>query len=356
MNYIIIYAFIIFCCTSGLLLFLITYSLFNKRVNRLFFILAFLTLLLGVCDIIEMHTITFEHYTSLRLVENVFSYIIKCLYAVVFLEIINKNKYIRYLSYILLGICVICSFTAFFSDICFSITPDNVFVRGPLNYIVLFCNFCQLFLIMVLAIKMTIDFKNTNFLFFSFFCVICIIASIMEFVLTIYGFINCLLIVTVIFYYIYLQSRQFRQDELTGAYNRLSLRIDVEKLKKKGFTLLSLDLNDFKKINDTFGHQAGDEALKTVVAASNEIVGKYGYSLYRTGGDEFIIISTSLDQKFNEKLIESIKQNVKKTGNDIAIGYSIFYPNSDFTEVLNMADENMYVDKLNRKENNNIEK
>ncbi|MDH4944112.1 EAL domain-containing protein [Sulfurimonas sp. C5] len=89
------------------------------------------------------------------------------------------------------------------------------------------------------------------------------------------------------------------KDPLSGLYNRLSLiekinwLISQEKRSKQGFTLIFLDLDDFKNINDSYGHEFGDMVLKEIAAViknslrTNDIISRFG-------GDEFVIILPSI--------------------------------------------------------------
>lgn len=91
--------------------------------------------------------------------------------------------------------------------------------------------------------------------------------------------------------HIFLESQATEEDYLTKLYNRQSYEMYVEHLieNNQPFTLIVFDLNNFKKINDTYGHHAGDlslmafgEALKTVFK-DNALVS-------RLGGDEFVVV------------------------------------------------------------------
>lgn len=85
------------------------------------------------------------------------------------------------------------------------------------------------------------------------------------------------------------------RDDLTGLYNRrhfhLLLKDEVERWRRYGrpFSLLMLDIDHFKAINDTYGHQAGDEALRTAAALVNRAVRPVD-RVCRYGGEEFAII------------------------------------------------------------------
>lgn len=86
---------------------------------------------------------------------------------------------------------------------------------------------------------------------------------------------------------------QMERDWLTGAFNRAGLdriaQTFTGRLAPRTLTLMMLDLDRFKTLNDTFGHAAGDAALRTFAEITQEALGRQGY-LVRWGGDEFVCV------------------------------------------------------------------
>ncbi len=91
------------------------------------------------------------------------------------------------------------------------------------------------------------------------------------------------------------RSAAFREeslrDELTGCHNRKLLSLVAETLIKP-YSLIMFDIDDFKRINDTWGHEAGDRVLIDLVRLAGRNIRSYDY-VVRTGGDEFLIILRS---------------------------------------------------------------
>ncbi len=144
-------------------------------------------------------------------------------------------------------------------------------------------------------------------------------------------------------------------DSLTGFFNRRAFeedlyRFDEEKLSDDT-CIFSLDVNGLKTINDTLGHQAGDEMIE---GASYSIKGTFGTKAryYRTGGDEFVVIC----QMPKEDLGESVKRlslnasqwqgNFSK-GLTISCGYVRMgdFPDKSIFDLSRLADKKMYEDK-----------
>ena len=141
-------------------------------------------------------------------------------------------------------------------------------------------------------------------------------------------------------------------DALTGIGNRLALRRDYDAYLGKEVTVMMMDLNDFKLINDSRGHDEGDRILKEV---GKLLANTFGVEhCYRYGGDEFLVIVPEISNtEFQEKL-EYLKQNkpiIEDTASaDFSIGYvRATLSDSDILRTLiSRADEKMYEAKRDR--------
>ncbi len=151
-------------------------------------------------------------------------------------------------------------------------------------------------------------------------------------------------------------------DELTGLANRrlfldrLQLAMANAHRHNHRLAVLFLDLDLFKRINDTLGHQAGDQVLREMAERLQEAV-REGDSVARFGGDEFTILVSEVNASSNvellaSRLIESVARPVSLLGNEItvsaSIGVSIYPDNGDTSEMLlQHADTAMYRAKEN---------
>jgi len=157
---------------------------------------------------------------------------------------------------------------------------------------------------------------------------------------------------------------QARFDQLTQIPNRYSLidridhLIDQYDRNKNAFSLLFFDLDNFKKINDTYGHSFGDLVLKEVATRIASNIRKSDM-VARIGGDEFILLLENTHTKLDiETTIKNLSHELKKdipiNGNTIniqcSIGYSTF-PTNGITcdELLAHADKGMYQEKKQHK-------
>lgn len=149
-------------------------------------------------------------------------------------------------------------------------------------------------------------------------------------------------------------------DELTGLRNRRRLNeiLSVEILKaEKGnfpFSLILLDLNKFKIINDQYGHHAGDEALKLFASVLQDTVRNSDY-VFRMGGDEFLLILDHAASTVPEIVLEKITDKLSRKPLQVdtnkiylSTSYGVaFFPNDGKTldELLKIADTRMYQHK-----------
>lgn len=140
-------------------------------------------------------------------------------------------------------------------------------------------------------------------------------------------------------------------DHLTGIANRRALNEMLERELNTAerydspFCYVILDLDDFKAINDSGGHSAGDQALKKFAeclkrtARKGDIVGRYA-------GDEFIVVMTQTDKAAAEQGIERILVSLRKAGIKCSIGAAMFpYDGTDGQSLLFAADEALYAAK-----------
>lgn len=111
-------------------------------------------------------------------------------------------------------------------------------------------------------------------------------------------------------------NRLAMTDNLTGIYNRLkfnqTLLLEIEKVKKKGSVpeLIMFDIDHFKKINDNYGHIAGDNVLIKIAQIVNRIIRKRD-TFARWGGEEFIILLPETGRKESSAIAERIRVGIE---------------------------------------------
>jgi diguanylate cyclase (GGDEF)-like protein len=145
------------------------------------------------------------------------------------------------------------------------------------------------------------------------------------------------------------------RDYLTGMYNRRYFYQYAEQLLKKQQqnTLALLDIDFFKNINDTLGHEAGDQALKQVATLIKTTFSKF--TVARVGGEEFAIILDDIDTARGREYLEGFRKKLAKHeflidekpfSITISIGVADFQ-NTDLTQAMRIADAALYEAKNN---------
>ena len=136
-----------------------------------------------------------------------------------------------------------------------------------------------------------------------------------------------------------------KKDSLTGVLNRQAYFNDTEINPDRITGLVTVDMNGLKEINDSRGHAAGDEALTTLALCLLQ-AGRQGQSIYRIGGDEFVIVCRSSSREDILSLVDRVRKNVNETAYSCSVGYCIAEEkSSDIEGMLRESDRMMYAEK-----------
>jgi len=143
---------------------------------------------------------------------------------------------------------------------------------------------------------------------------------------------------------------------------RLMSALSVAKRNKSKVAMMFIDLDGFKIVNDTFGHDAGDQLLKETATRLCSCVREVDTTA-RVGGDEFWVILTNVSDKKSitniaEKIIETVAKPYQLKNDRVTIGASIgiaIYPDHTLNpqELVTLADQTMY--KIKQQGKNNYE-
>ena len=161
---------------------------------------------------------------------------------------------------------------------------------------------------------------------------------------------------------LYLQTEDMaKKDGLTKIYNRIYFNQFYPKLLEEVsasgdvFTVVMLDIDHFKRVNDTYGHLAGDEVIKAVAKVDNDFAKKYNGTAVRYGGEEFLLILREKGVEETHAILKEMHQVIKsnvvefedyKIQVNSSIGLAC-YPETcdDIHEVLDRSDKAMYYSK-----------
>lgn len=148
-----------------------------------------------------------------------------------------------------------------------------------------------------------------------------------------------------------LNERVYR-DALTNAFNREYLTVKLSNIITNGdCTVLMVDIDKFKKINDTYGHPVGDAILQKCVRVISSKLRDHDI-MVRYGGDEFIIVLINIGKKKAKHIISRLQQAVKDNpfeyenesiNYEVSIGsYTVTKKGLDLNEIIKIVDNSMY--------------
>lgn len=254
------------------------------------------------------------------------------------------------------------SILSIFYNLLFSIDSDNRYLPGPFYFVVMVATYGYLMAAFVLLFKRKHRLLVEEFRVLSFIYLLPTFGGTLQILLPgsflMWSFTAGALIVL----YVYLQERLIQIDSLTGAFTRRSfvhrLNQAKESCSNTPIGIIFLDIDEFKQINDNFGHKEGDEALKTFSAIVRSVLRKND-ALARFGGDEFVLmvmVDNEDGLRAVVRKIESALESYNRVSNKpYKLGCSIgahLYEHSlcgDINELLEEVDKLMYAHKRLKK-------
>lgn len=135
------------------------------------------------------------------------------------------------------------------------------------------------------------------------------------------------------------------EDSLTGLYNRNRFNKDINSkayMEAEAVGVACFDMNHLKKVNDSYGHGAGDRLL---CQAAAHIRAFFDKKAYRIGGDEFIVIDRERDEESFYKTVESVQKNMEKDRISCSVGACFRTGKGQLLRQIHEADRLMYEEK-----------
>lgn len=244
----------------------------------------------------------------------------------------------------------------------FTVSADNVYERQPLGYIF------YLFLVVSLIISTVLYYRfrvvHGEVQFFPLWMFLSPVIAACTVQILCYGlsvaWLGCA--IGLVSIYLNLLSKQSLVDRLTGLYNRAyiehKLLVARDKLRRYVYSGIMLDMNDFKAINDVYGHSNGDKAL---IDAANILLRATDRNcfVFRFAGDEFVILVHVEAAKADELEARTlaIEERIRKEAEDFnnkkdapykisfSMGHAIYEPGTADDVFLHKMDAEMYKDK-----------
>lgn len=257
--------------------------------------------------------------------------------------------------------CSLLVLTTPFSGIIFTINEDNIYTRTE-NYFII-PNLMIILYVVFGAVKVYLNRKKEEkyLLIPAIFFIVPVLLGIVVQVFS-YGisltFIGIAIGLTGV--YLSTQNESAYKDSLCGVYNRRYyndyVRSFCNSRKKDDFLVgVLIDMDNFKQINDKYGHYAGDKALQLFGSVLCKQIDNIGFAV-RYGGDEFILITKQSEAAIDAVIANTVKEidEINATGKNafhLSFSYGMAKLNSDsnMDEFLSTMDARMYEMKRNRK-------
>lgn len=239
----------------------------------------------------------------------------------------------------------------------FTVTQENVYQRGNFFWMFFVSYSIGVTYLFLETLHTSTRYQNSNrFILFALFLFTVAGTSIQ--VLFPHLRVSWLCIsMAICLYYIYYCELRHQIDSLTLLLTRRAYEESLNQIcDKKNATFFIFDIDDFKKINDQYGHPFGDFCIKTTADCIKDVFSKTGLC-FRTGGDEFCVIDTSANEdtveflyrKFLRRIDDMRKQDSALP--TVSIGYSRYdQKNGTIGEAIFSADQQMYRFKQARKQ------
>ena len=276
----------------------------------------------------------------------------------VFQDEVLIKKWIRKLL-ILFSFHAAASILSLFTGWFFSVDNNNIYHRGSYFFFhVIFC-FALFFYSVIFIFRHRRLIERNYYYSLLLFSIPPLIGSTVQ--AFYYGVsLNWMgMMLSLLIIYLNIQNRGLVTDYLTGVYNRRQLDFLIKtkirnSTKEKSFSAILIDIDQFKHINDSYGHYTGDDALKASAQIIKESLKKDDF-IARFGGDEFFILLDTNNYTLLEQTVRQIRENVDLFNKEKAkvyslsfcMGYDVFDPHlgMDAEAFLRHIDMKMYRNK-----------
>ena len=244
----------------------------------------------------------------------------------------------------------------------FRITSENVYERGPLFFFLPVISFLYFIYCMMFIFIHHKQFTRAEMLLFSMLCIVPAFFTIVQLKYFTYLTTWNSAAFVVIIAYVFILNDQVYKDSLTGLENRLAFEHYSQRIKNKKrdrICMIYIDIDNFKLINDQFGHAEGDRAIRIFADLIVESFTLNRKRIIRFGGDEFLVMIDEPQQTKIDSCLEAFAKSIKEFNKNDKKPYSLDFSYGmgrltdeykDVNELLNHIDHKMYTNKQTKKD------
>ena len=207
-----------------------------------------------------------------------------------------------------ISISVILAFGSMFTNLYFYVDMNNVYTRGPLFVIHFIVNYSYLLIGLAIVIAQRKKINPNEFVPMLLFPIPPMIGGVIQTLFYGSNIVLPMLVLSILMIFIFIQTRRVVTDYLTGLNNRRQYEKYIASIRLSGadgkLAGMQIDIDNFKNVNDTYGHYLGDEVLVGIAKLLQDTFEKQDF-IARTGGDEFVIF-------FNVDKVRTISTIIKK--------------------------------------------
>ena len=337
--------------------------------HRLFFSLIVLTMLILILEIfsVVLNSPVFIGFMTVQKLVDTIGFTLTPLVPIIVLlfvyERTNKPIAINRMGMLVLSVPLlantILSIGSFHFEWLFTITNENAYLRGPLWLASPLTSYFYYAVNLLLLYKARKGLNREELFILSLLTLSPALLSVFQLYFYVYLTIWNSIAIAVVINYIFIVHSQVKIDPLTRLGNRAAYDEQLEILNRKEnlvLTVVNIDLDNFKTINDAFGHQEGDKVLRLFAERIKDVFDGRGVSL-RLGGDEFIVLVNENRKEIVETYIKNLKSRIKAYNENSGMPYQIKFSygmaifNSsykDVHELVRYSDKLMYQEKNKR--------
>lgn len=266
----------------------------------------------------------------------------------------GKTRWLCYLLFVINAVNAVMVVLTQFWGWFYYIDSNNIYHRGPLFLIAVLFTVALMFVAFVLIIVNRKKIEKKHYSSLVFFAVPPFVGIIFQIIFYGISIVLNSVVLSLLIVFLNVQNHSMYTDYLTGVNNRKSLDLYLKKkistsTKDKTFSAIMIDLNDFKSINDTFGHDMGDNALQISAKLLYSCIRSNDF-IARFGGDEFFIVLDVSDSIILEEIVCRINSCIEKYNESsewsYELGFSIGYAVYDYYSCMKMEEFQKHIDIL----------